>query len=174
MNILEPGCGVGGHCIAVDPWFIVHMAQDGAPLIRSAREVNDSKPGWVVAQVLRAAAQRHAETGKDAVVACLGATYKADIDDLRESPALAIARSLEDLRATTDGLGRVLVVEPNVEQVPGVHQVGLTDALAEADILVFLVAHRAFRELGPAELEGKLCLDVCGVRPRADGVGGEA
>jgi UDP-N-acetyl-D-mannosaminuronic acid dehydrogenase len=146
---------VGGHCIAVDPWFIVDAAPAEARLIRTAREVNDSKPHHVVAQV-RAAA------GKDAVVACLGLAFKANVDDLRESPAVEIAAHLADA-----GL-KVLAVEPHVTVLPKALQgraelVSLADALARASVVVLLVDHRAFAGLTLEQLKGKKLIDTRGV-----------
>ena len=155
VKILQPGPGVGGHCIAVDPWFIVDAAPAQARLIRTAREVNDSKPHHVVAQV-RAAA------GQDAVVACLGLAFKANVDDLRESPAVEIAAHLADA-----GL-KVLAVEPHVTVLPRSLQgraelVSLADALARASVIVLLVDHRAFAGLTLAQLAGKKLIDTRGV-----------
>lgn len=147
VNILQPGPGVGGHCIAVDPWFIVSSAPERARLIRTAREVNDSKPHWVLDQVhaaivtcLMADASR---TASDVVLAIYGLAFKPDIDDLRESPALEIAR---DLSASHPGPLRV--VEPNIGDLPaGMGHAELTsfDAAADADIHLLLVDHREFR-----------------------------
>jgi UDP-N-acetyl-D-mannosaminuronic acid dehydrogenase len=155
VKILQPGPGVGGHCIAVDPWFIVDAAPAQARLIRTAREVNDFKPHHVVAQV-RAAA------GQDAVVACLGLAFKANVDDLRESPAVEIAAHLADA-----GL-KVLAVEPHVTVLPKAllgraELVSLADALARASIIVLLVDHRAFASLTLAQLAGKKLIDTRGV-----------
>lgn len=154
VKILQPGPGVGGHCIAVDPWFIVDAAPAEARLLRTAREVNDSKPHHVVAQV-RAAA------GQAAVVACLGLAFKANVDDLRESPAVEIAARLADA-----GL-RVLAVEPHVTVLPKALQgraelVPLSDALARASVVVLLVDHRAFAGLTLAQLRGKKLIDTRG------------
>ncbi len=155
VKILQPGPGVGGHCIAVDPWFIVDAAPAQARLIRTAREVNDSKPHHVVAQV-RAAA------GQDAVVACLGLAFKANVDDLRESPAVEIAAHL-----AAAGL-KVLAVEPHVTVLPRSLQgraelVSLADALARASVIVLLVDHRTFAGLTLAQLAGKKLIDTRGV-----------
>ena len=109
VNILKPGPGVGGHCIAVDPWFIVDSAPEAARLIRTAREVNDGKPDHVVARVLAKAGRFKAPT-----IACFGLAFKADIDDLRESPALGIVEAL-----AASGAGRLVVVEPNVGALAG-------------------------------------------------------
>jgi UDP-N-acetyl-D-mannosaminuronic acid dehydrogenase len=148
VNILNPGPGVGGHCIAVDPWFLVSAAPDATPLIRTAREVNDGKADYVYR---RAAAML--DERPDAKVACLGITFKADVDDLRESPALEITE-----RLARDYPGRVLVVEPHAGELPahltqaGVRQVDIEAAGTEARIALLLVDHREFRGLDPLAL----------------------
>jgi UDP-N-acetyl-D-mannosaminuronic acid dehydrogenase len=167
VNILQPGPGVGGHCIAVDPWFIVDAAPEEARLIRTAREVNDAKPAWVldridaaVAEVIsRAPARRPA----DVAVACFGLTFKANIDDLRESPALAITAALAVRHP-----GPVLAVEPHVNSLPPalagrVRHCTPAEALAEAEVVVLLVDHDAFGTLAPHELAGKVCVDTRGI-----------
>jgi len=160
VNILQPGPGVGGHCIAVDPWFIVHSAPDQAQLIRTAREVNDGKPAAVISRV-RARAQRFREPR----IACFGLAFKADIDDLRESPACRIVEALAD-----EGIGPLLVVEPNVDALPpsltGRDNVTLVDertALADADIVVGLVDHRSFRAISHSALDEKIVIDTRGM-----------
>lgn len=160
VRILEPGPGVGGHCIAVDPWFIVHSAPELARLMRTAREINDGKPHQVAAKVAGLAARF-----SQPVIACLGLSYKADIDDLRESPAVLIVGELARRRA-----GRLLVVEPHARelpaelaQAPGVELVGLTEALAQADILVLLVNHRAFAKVDRRVLMEKVVVDTRGL-----------
>lgn len=158
VNVLQPGPGVGGHCISVDPWFIVHAAPDDARLIRAAREVNDEQPHRVAAQALERLA------GVDQpVVACLGLSYKADIDDLRESPAVQIARLLADAGA------HVLAVEPHVEELPpeladrmDVALCDLEPALDKADLVLLLVDHTAFRAVDVASLRAKV-LDTRGL-----------
>ncbi|MEE9385359.1 MAG: UDP-N-acetyl-D-mannosamine dehydrogenase [Nannocystaceae bacterium] len=154
VNILQPGCGVGGHCIAVDPYFILDAVGDGkAPLIAAARRVNKSKPQWVVGKV-RAAAERL----RSPVIACFGATYKADIDDLRESPAKEIIGQIRDLE-----LGQVLVVDPNIVELEDHKLATIDEARRQADIFVFLVPHRQFRKLAPTQLAEKIVIDTCGV-----------
>lgn len=157
VKILNPGPGVGGHCIAVDPWFIVDAAPQEARLIRTAREVNDHKPHFVLGQV-EAACRGHAQP----VIACLGLAFKANIDDLRESPAMEITQHLAEKR-----LGRVLAVEPHVTELPAalcgrVELATLTEAVAAADVVVLLVAHRSFLEIDRARLAGKVVIDCCG------------
>jgi UDP-N-acetyl-D-mannosaminuronic acid dehydrogenase len=154
VNILQPGPGVGGHCIAVDPWFIVHTDPEQARLIRMAREVNDAKTDWVVERVLE-----KAHRFRDPVVVCLGLAYKPDVDDLRESPAL---RVYEALRAAL-GEFKVLAVEPNVSSTPALPTVPLHEALGRADVVVALVAHRPFRAIDPEALKAKVVIDTCGV-----------
>lgn len=147
VNILQPGPGVGGHCIAVDPWFIVASAREEARLIRTAREVNNHKPEWVLEKV-HAAVGAHLMTqandrAEDVTIACYGLAFKPDIDDLRESPALAIAEAL-----AASHPGTVLAVEPNIQALPeGLDRLELAaceDARARAAVHVMLVDHRQF------------------------------
>lgn len=139
VNVLRPGPGVGGHCIAVDPWFIVAASPDRTPLIRTARAVNDGRPQRVVDQVLALA-----ERFKRPRVACLGLTYKPDIDDIRESPALEVAQALHD-----NGSLELLVVEPHLDKCPieGLELVDGETAVRDADIVLVLVSHRRFARL---------------------------
>lgn len=147
VNILQPGPGVGGHCIAVDPWFIVSSAPDQARLIRTAREVNDSKPEWVIEKV-RAAIGAHlmdnpGQTAAEVTLAIYGLAFKPDIDDLRESPALDITRQI-----AIEHPGPILVIEPNVRDAPtGLGSARLADvpAAGVADVHVMLVDHTPFR-----------------------------
>ena len=141
VSILQPGCGVGGHCIAVDPWFIVNQFPNDAHMIKTARETNDGKPLFVISKVKEAV--------KDIAnpkIACLGLAFKPDIDDLRESPALEITKMLSD-----NADFNILAVEPNVKTLPkvlenrkNVELVGLDKALSEADVVVVLVNHKEF------------------------------
>jgi UDP-N-acetyl-D-mannosaminuronic acid dehydrogenase len=151
VNILQPGPGVGGHCIAVDPWFIVDAAPEAARLIRSAREINDAKPEWVVDQVKARAFDVQNATGRAPVIAALGLAFKPNIDDLRESPALGITARL----AEEFGSSRILAVEPHVTELPAtlagrdnVEFSEVEQALEEADIVVLLVDHDQFATLG--------------------------
>lgn len=156
VNILQPGPGVGGHCIAVDPWFIVSSAPAEARLIRMAREVNDAKPHWVLEKV-RAAVGTYlmshpGKTAADVTIACYGLAFKPDIDDLRESPALDIVRDL-----SREHRGSLLAVEPNIDTLPGglggATLVELKDALQTADAHVMLVDHKEFKAVAaPAGL----------------------
>ena len=164
VNILQPGPGVGGHCIAVDPWFIVDAAPGQARLIRSAREINDAKPQWVIDQVKAKAFDVMQETGRAPVVAALGLAFKANIDDLRESPALNITAAMaEQFTGST-----ILAVEPHVPELPGVlagrDNVRLCEAqeaIEAADVVVLLVDHTAFAGL-KSLAEGKHVIDTRG------------
>ena len=151
VNILQPGAGVGGHCIAVDPWFIVHAGGETAKMIRTAREVNTYKTEWVIEKIKNAALKFEAQNDRKAKVACMGLAFKPDIDDLRESPALYIARRLK-----SDGL-EILAVEPNIESHKEFEIVDYKDAMEQADIVTFLVAHKEFKNL-----DIETYLDFCG------------
>jgi UDP-N-acetyl-D-mannosaminuronic acid dehydrogenase len=151
VNILQPGPGVGGHCIAVDPWFIVSQSPEQARLIRTAREINDSKPSWVVEKIRLAVSkflQMHPEkTAKDVTISCFGLAFKADIDDLRESPALEITKEI-----ALSHPGLVKVVEPYIKMLPPelaeiVELSTIEQGLAETDIILMLVNHRMFKEI---------------------------
>jgi len=144
VNILQPGCGVGGHCIAVDPWFIVHDFPNDAHMIKTARETNDGKPLYVISKVKDAV--KNIENPK---IACLGLAFKPDIDDLRESPALEITKMLSD-NVNFD----ILAVEPNISQLPAVLEnrknitlVSIKEAVDAADIIVVLVKHQEFKNI---------------------------
>lgn len=148
VNILQPGPGVGGHCIAVDPWFIVSKTPEHARLIRTAREVNDSKPEWVIEKVKVAIADfllaNPSKTVKDITVACYGLAFKPDIDDLRESPSMHIALQVSNFHA-----GNVVFVEPNIEELPAKIAdkvlVDFSQASKSADIHLLLVDHKQFK-----------------------------
>jgi UDP-N-acetyl-D-mannosaminuronic acid dehydrogenase len=166
VNILQPGPGVGGHCIAVDPWFIVSKTPELAKLITTAREVNSFKPEWTINKVRKALQDKAIELQvppNKVKVAFLGVAFKANIDDLRESPALDI---VEQFAADIDN---TLVVEPNIESTEGVAQlknvelVRLDNALEQADILVLLVDHKEFVQLDVSQLSSKTVLDFKGV-----------
>ena len=159
VNILQPGPGVGGHCIAVDPWFIVSSAPEQARLITEARRVNDGKPHYIVDKI-RAAIKDMSSPR----VALLGLSYKADIDDLRESPSMDIV--LELVRDPV----KLMVVEPNISQCPeplaafdNLEFHSLESALEKADVLAFLVRHKPFMSIDKALLKDKLVLDYCGL-----------
>lgn len=159
VNILNPGPGVGGHCIAVDPWFIVNSCPEEARIIRTAREVNDHKPHYVLDQVIKAADQF-----KHPIIACLGLAFKADIDDLRESPALDIVKDLSGRN-----VGTVLAVEPNIQELPESLQGGnielasLNTALEKANVVVVLVDHKQFKAVDKSELARKVVIDTRGI-----------
>lgn len=167
VNVLQPGPGVGGHCIAVDPWFIVSADPDGARLIRTAREVNDSKPEWVIQKVELAVSEylqaNPSKTAKDVAIACYGLAFKPDIDDLRESPALEIAYQLSRRHP-----GQLFVVEPHAETIPlslkeHARLVDTEVAQHEAQIGVILVRHRTFVEQDVRPWSGQIIVDACGI-----------
>jgi len=166
VNILQPGPGVGGHCIAVDPWFIVAQNPELARLIRTAREVNDAKPQWVLDQVKTALAECLTQTGKrasDITIACFGLAFKPNIDDLRESPAVGVAQKIAEWHR-----GTTWVVEPHIAQIADAlagkaELVPGEQALAQADILVMLVDHRAFRAIDAAQVQQQWIVDTKGV-----------
>jgi len=159
VNILQPGPGVGGHCIAVDPWFIVARTPELARLIRTAREVNDDKPGWVLSKIDEALGgflRDHPErSAAQVTVACYGVAFKPDIDDLRESPALEIVKTL-----TKRHPGKILVVEPNIESLPDGLNAELVPHGTEANIHVLLADHREFKASAP---ERGLLIDTKGI-----------
>ena len=173
VRILQPGPGVGGHCIAVDPWFLVDAAPEYAKLIRAAREVNDSKPAHVISRI-KALAGRF----KRPVIACLGLAFKANIDDLRNSPAMEIVEQL-----ARGKVGEILAVEPHVDELPKaigklpLKLVDIDQAIERADIVVLLVDHDAFREIDRDRLLDKAVIDTRGLwrwRRRIDTGGGGA
>jgi len=159
VNILQPGPGVGGHCIAVDPWFLVSGSPKAARLIRTAREVNDFKASYTERRI-----RGLLDAVPDGKVALLGLAFKPDIDDFRESPALEIALSLARTRGQ-----RIIVVEPHADRLPagftgtGARLSGLDEALEEAEIVVVLVDHTAFKHLTTNALKGKLVFDTRGM-----------
>lgn len=166
VNILQPGPGVGGHCIAVDPWFIVAQNPDLARLIRVAREVNDAKPAWVLDQVKQQLAECLTASGKRAsevTIACFGLAFKPNIDDLRESPAMTVAHLIAEWHS-----GCTLVVEPHVAKIPTrladeATLVSTEDALQQADILVMLVDHAQFRAIPMNQITQPWIIDTKGV-----------
>lgn len=167
VNILTPGAGVGGHCIAVDPWFIVGASPEQAKIIRAAREVNDAKPQWVLGRVNEALEGYHRDYPQarrsDLTVACLGIAFKPDIDDLRESPALGIAQQVAELGC------RLQVVEPNVDALPeslqrdNVELASLDEALAQADVVCVLVKHKPFIKAADAVRAKASVIDAVGL-----------
>lgn len=155
VNILVPGTGVGGHCIAVDPWFIVNDFPEDAKIIRTAREVNNYKTDWVIERVVNSALQFELDNGRKPKVACMGLAFKPDIDDLRESPAIHVVDALSE-----KGL-ELMIVEPNIETHSKYTLSTTNEGLEKADIIVFLVGHRDFKKL--ALDNNKIYLDFCGV-----------
>ena len=161
VNILNPGPGVGGHCIAVDPWFIVSSAQEEAKLIRTAREVNDSKPAYVIAKITEAVEAEGADS-----IAALGIAFKPDIDDLRESPALSIVQQMAEKWPEKN----ILVAEPNVDALPenltayqNVQLVDASYAISSSPVVAVLVDHTPFKSLEKSALEGKNVVDTRGM-----------
>ena len=152
VNVLQPGAGVGGHCIAVDPWFIVHAGGADAKMIRTAREVNTYKTEWVIEKIKNEVLEFELEHNKKAKVACMGLAFKPNIDDLRESPALMITK-----RLIAEGI-EVLAVEPNIESFKEFEIYNYKEALEKADIITFLVGHKEFTNLSI-----QTSLDFCGV-----------
>lgn len=159
VNILSPGPGVGGHCIAVDPWFLISSMPTETSLMRKAREINDGKPHLLLNTI-----REQMNKFRRPVVACLGLSYKPDVDDLRESPSLHIVESL----AAEQG-GDILVVEPNLIDLPlslkdftNVKKMDLDEAIEQADIVVVLVAHKSFMNVKRRSTEQKVVIDSCG------------
>ena len=154
VNILNPGPGVGGHCIAVDPWFIVDSCPEEANIIRQARLTNDAKPFYIIDKIVKAADQF-----KKPVIACLGLAFKADIDDLRESPALQIAQNIAEMHS-----GLVLGVEPNIRVLPecikNIKLMNFETAIKKGDIHLMLVNHKQFEEQSP---DNSIIIDTKGI-----------
>jgi UDP-N-acetyl-D-mannosaminuronic acid dehydrogenase len=160
VNILSPGPGVGGHCIPIDPWFIHQAVPDQTPLIKAAREINDRKPRFVADRIVKLA-----KRFRQPVIGLLGLSYKPNVDDLRESPALEIARAVAERR-----IGTVLAVEPHLNEIPralanypGVKLTDLSTAVKRADILAILVAHDKFRSLDRGAVASKIVVDTVGL-----------
>nr|WP_276146400.1 MULTISPECIES: UDP-N-acetyl-D-mannosamine dehydrogenase [Campylobacter] len=159
VNILQPGCGVGGHCIAVDPWFIVYQNPNEAKMIKTAREVNDDKPNFVIRKI-----KERVKDVSRPKIACLGLAFKPDIDDLRESPALDIV-----VKLASEYDNQILAVEPNISQLPqklqhrtNVKLVSLEQVLEEADVIVILVKHKEFIDIQNIIAQKKNILNFCG------------
>ena len=161
VNILQPGPGVGGHCIAVDPWFIVSKPPETAKVIHMARSVNDYKPEWVINKVKMAVADflnaNPTKTAKDVTIACYGLAFKPDIDDLRESPALDITKSIANSH-----VGKVLAIEPNISSIDidNINLVSLDESLSITDIHVMLVDHKQFKKI---KLNDAFVIDTKGI-----------
>jgi UDP-N-acetyl-D-mannosaminuronic acid dehydrogenase len=161
VNILQPGPGVGGHCIAVDPWFIVDAAPEAAKLIRTARMVNDSKPYFVIEKIKEATKNLQNPT-----ISCLGLAFKANVDDLRESPSVKIVKELSAIYDQT-----IYVAEPHIEELPkdllesNVQLVKTEDAIEKADVIVLLVDHDYFKMIDKKVLSNKIIIDTRGILP---------
>ncbi|WP_255571180.1 UDP-N-acetyl-D-mannosamine dehydrogenase [Halomarinibacterium sedimenti] len=155
VNILRPGTGVGGHCIAVDPWFIVSEFPEQAQLIKKSREINNFKTQWVLEKVKNKALQFKLDNGREAVIACMGLAFKPDIDDLRESPALYVADQLK-----VQGF-HTLEVEPNLKNTAERPLISSEEAIKQADIIIYLVGHTGFKNLKINKL--KSVLDFVGI-----------
>lgn len=170
VQILKPGPGVGGHCIAVDPWFIVDAAPHQARMIRASREINDGKASYVYEQ-----ARSLIENLPDRDVFCLGLSFKANVDDLRESPAVEIAERLAESYPN-----RIHVVEPFIDSLPeklaqhGARKAELAEALAKNGILIVLVDHDAFRRVTAEQRNGAIVYDTRGMWRARNGTGGDA
>jgi len=167
VNILQPGAGVGGHCIAVDPWFIVDSCPEQARLIKTARIVNDDKPTWVLDQIKQKLDGIHqsepSKSRADIKVACLGIAFKPDIDDLRESPALGITQQVAKLGC------QLMVIEPNIEELPKslhaehIQLSSVEEALTQADVIAVLVKHKPFIPHAPVVATHKAFVDAVGL-----------
>ena len=154
VNILSPGIGVGGHCIAIDPWFLVAEEPNITTLIQSARIVNKRKTDWVISKIQEFIKKHDQDINKDSSIGCLGLSYKPDVDDIRESPALEIVRRLIKLKINA------VVCEPNISSIEGIDLLDIDTLLRSSEIIVILVAHESFKEI---DLSGKKVIDFCGV-----------
>lgn len=161
VNILQPGCGVGGHCIAVDPYFITAAFPEEARMIATAREVNNGKADWCATKVENAILRFRLDNHRKPVVALMGLAFKPNIDDLRESPSMQIARTITH-KAADDA--ELLVVEPNIRDHKDFELMDYREAYERADIVVFLTAHTPFRSLEWSD--EKVILDFCGIFKR--------
>ena len=155
VNILQPGTGVGGHCIAVDPWFIVSEFLNEAKIIKKAREINDYKTDWVIEKIKSTALQFELENNKKPILALMGLSFKPDIDDLRQSPALVVVDTFID-----DNIYDLVLVEPNISSSKRYHLIDYKKASQQSDIIIYLVAHKEFKSLTTQKIE----LDFCGVK----------
>lgn len=164
VNVLQPGCGVGGHCIAIDPWFIVNQAPESTQLLQAARTVNDSKSQWVLQKIHEAVAAHQSAHGLTPQIACLGITFKANIDDVRESPALEVATSIANKYPN-----HVLVVEPNLAELPDILNATTAQcttfeqACQQADLLAVLVDHTEFKKQRIQPKANQTVLDFKGI-----------
>jgi UDP-N-acetyl-D-mannosaminuronic acid dehydrogenase len=159
VSILNPGPGVGGHCIAIDPWFLIKAAPEDTPLMTAARAVNDTKPEKILAK-----ARKQIERFRRPVIACLGLAYKPDVDDLRESPAMNIVQKL-----AAENQAELLVVEPNISELPhslnsnAIQMTNLQDAVEKSDIILLLVAHKEFVEIDSQKIIETVVIDTVGL-----------
>jgi len=151
VNILQPGTGVGGHCIAVDPWFIVSEFPEEAKMIKMARDINNYKTEWVIEKIKNTALEFELKEGRKPKVACLGLAFKPDIDDLRESPALYVVNSL-----ISQGLN-ILPVEPNIKNHPKLSIVTLEQAIKQSDLQAILVNHKEFKDINNSSITLSFC-----------------
>lgn len=164
VNLLQPGCGVGGHCIAVDPWFMVNQAPETSKLIQAARTVNNAKPQWVSEKIIAAVEEYQEQTGMLPIIACLGVTFKANVDDTRESPALAVVT-----RIAEEYPNHVWVVEPNLAELPDtlsgtkIRITTFDHACQEADLLAVLVDHVEFKNRIAKHKANQVALDFKGL-----------
>ncbi|MBU1007699.1 nucleotide sugar dehydrogenase [Candidatus Dependentiae bacterium] len=174
VNILQPGCGVGGHCIAVDPWFLIEQFPQNTQLLQAARSINDTKPDLVVQQVLEQAILFHKKHTHKPNVLVLGLTFKPDIDDLRESPALKIAKDLRD----KDNMLNLCLYEPHIpaEKLGSLSRIepDMIKALDQADIIVSLVKHSCFKTIDQKNIVDKIVVDPCGLFSKKIGPNYEA
>jgi UDP-N-acetyl-D-mannosaminuronic acid dehydrogenase len=152
VDILKPGPGVGGHCIAVDPWFIISKDPENARIIKTAREINIYKTEWVIEKIKNEAQKFETKNNKKPKIACFGLAFKPDIDDLRESPAMHIARTLKSYGY------EILAVEPNIDYHDDLEIFHHDEAINNADLITILVAHKEFKKLN---IETNL--DFCGL-----------
>ena len=163
VTILQPGCGVGGHCIAIDPWFIVSDYPEQANIIKQARETNDYKADWCAKKVIETCHTFEIQNNREPVVACMGLAFKPNIDDLRESPAEYITS-----RILSEAGVKVLVTEPNITVHRTFSLVNYSDAYRQADIIVWLVRHKEFLMLSQRDSD-KIELDFCGIKRDTNG-----
>ncbi len=154
VNILEPSCGVGGHCIAVDPWFLVSGSEDISTLIQTGRKVNEKKISWCIKKIKFLSSSFEKEFNRKPVVGCFGLTFKPDVEDLRNSPALTIVDSLIKQNF------KIKVCEPNISKFRNLEISDVDDVITKSDLLIFLVAHSDFRNIN---LQGKDYIDFCGI-----------
>ena len=158
VDILAPGTGVGGHCIAVDPWFIIYGNQKNSELLQKSREINDSKPHWVAKKIMSLVKDKKTEDKENMTIACLGLAYKPNIDDLRSSPAVSVIEKLENSGCN------VVAVEPNIAYHESIKLVSLQEAISQSDVVAVLVGHKEFCvEDINSKLRSIGALDFCGV-----------